>query len=77
MLDQKISEGARSMAANRLATSGRIWSKIFALYNSGTYNNQWMVVDYTKFKKGTLPQNLPDNVLWVLEQIPNYIRGKF
>lgn len=40
------------MVANRLATDGKSWSDIFQQYNSGTYNNQWMVVDYNKFKKG-------------------------
>ena len=34
------------MVANRLSRTGASWAQIFEVYNSGTYNNQWMVVDY-------------------------------
>lgn len=64
------------MVANRLARSGRTWSEIFSQFNSGTYNNQWMVIDYNKFKKGTKPEDLPDELLWIVEQIPGFIRCK-
>lgn len=63
-------EYVRNIAANRLATSGQEWADIFSRYNSGTYNNQWMVVDYKKFTPG---QPLQDDLLWVLEQLPGYI----
>ncbi|KAG0412815.1 hypothetical protein HPB47_010049 [Ixodes persulcatus] len=63
-------EYVRNIAANRLATSGEEWADIFSRYNSGTYNNQWMVVDYKKFTPG---QPLQDDLLWVLEQLPGYI----
>ncbi|KAM7289757.1 putative phospholipase B-like 2 [Ixodes scapularis] len=63
-------EYVRNIAANRLATSGEEWTDIFSRYNSGTYNNQWMVVDYKKFTPG---KPLQDDLLWVLEQLPGYI----
>ena len=44
----QILEGVRSTVANRLAYSGNRWSRIFARYNSGTYNT----VSYTHL---TLP----------------------
>ena len=67
----QILEGFRSMVANRLARNGKMWSKIFARRNSGTYNNQWMVIDYTKFKPGkVLPKK---GLLWILEQLPGHI----
>jgi len=59
----------RTIVANRMATSGSEWTQIFAKYNSGTYNNQWMVVDYNLFTPG---EELPSNTLWILEQIPGY-----
>lgn len=44
----------RVTVATRLATTGNQWMKYFAEYNSGTYNNQWMVVDYKLYTPGTI-----------------------
>ena len=68
----QILEGIRSIVANRLAQSGSKWTKIFSRYNSGTYNNQWMVVDYKKFKPSKSLRK-SKGLLWVLEQIPGHI----
>jgi len=58
----------RSYIANQLARTASEWVELFARYNSGTYNNQWTVVDYKLFKPG---QPLPHtDLIWVLEQIP-------
>ena len=35
-----VLEGIRATVANRLARTGEEWTKIFAMWNSGTYNNQ-------------------------------------
>jgi hypothetical protein len=59
----------RVIVANRMANSGSEWTSIFAKYNSGTYNNQWMVVDYKQFTPG---KPIQPNTLWILEQIPGY-----
>ena len=40
----------RAMAATTLATGGEEWVAIFSIANSGTYNNQWMVLDVARFK---------------------------
>jgi hypothetical protein len=60
----------RVRLANLFAHNGEEWAKIFAEHNSGTYNNQYMVIDYNKFKPG---QPLQDNLLWVVEQIPGLV----
>jgi len=60
----------RVVAANRLATSAQSWTELFARQNSGTYNNQWIVVDYNLFTPG---KPLPDSLLWIAEQIPGYV----
>jgi hypothetical protein len=65
-------EWVRSIVANRLATNGAEWAKLFASMNSGTYNNQWMVVDYNKFAPG---QPLADGLLTVVEQIPTLVES--
>jgi len=59
----------RSMVANRLASTGPEWMDIFQKHNSGTYNNMWMVVDYSKF---TPYKPLVEGTLTVGEQLPRY-----
>ncbi|XP_046686333.1 putative phospholipase B-like 2 [Homalodisca vitripennis] len=68
----QVLEVIRVTVANRLAGGGRSWTKIFSQYNSGTYNNQWMVVDMNKFSPGSVKPEL----LWILEQMPGYIRAE-
>ena len=62
----QVFEPARVMAANRLARDGREWTEMASQFNSGTYNNQWMVVDMSKVSRG----RLDDGALWVMEQLP-------
>ncbi|XP_060577603.1 putative phospholipase B-like 2 [Ruditapes philippinarum] len=66
-----VLEGIRTMVANRMATTGNNWAETFSLYNSGTYNNQWMVIDYRKFTPGFAPYQ---GFLTVLEQIPGTVK---
>ena len=49
--DNMIFEFARNVIANRLADSGEEWTDLFGQYNSGTYNNQFMIVDYKTVQK--------------------------
>ena len=57
----QVFEPARVMAANRLARDGREWTEMASQFNSGTYNNQWMVIDMSKVSGG----RLDDGALWV------------
>eukprot|EP00092_Neocalanus_flemingeri_P009860 GFUD01010629.1.p1 GENE.GFUD01010629.1~~GFUD01010629.1.p1 ORF type:complete len:562 (-),score=106.79 GFUD01010629.1:392-2077(-) len=66
-----VLEGIRATVASRLATDGMTWTNIFSKWNSGTYNNQWMVVDNKLFTPGQT--TLSKGLFWVLEQIPNFI----
>lgn len=58
------------MVASRLAKDGAEWMKYYERYNSGTYNNQWMVLDYKKFRPNE--PHLKPGTLWVGEQMPGY-----
>ncbi|XP_029778050.1 putative phospholipase B-like 2 [Suricata suricatta] len=66
-----VLEWVRNIVANRLALDGDSWTDIFQKFNSGTYNNQWMIVDYKAFVPGgPSPRR---RVLTVLEQIPGMV----
>jgi len=60
----------RNLVANRLARNGKEWTDIFKQYNSGTYNDQWAIVDYKLYKPG---QKLQPGTLYIMEQIPGYV----
>ncbi len=66
-----VSEWLRVMAANVLASSGAEWAKLYVLENSGTYSNQWMVVDMKLVTGDALRRAaLPAGTFWLLEQMP-------
>eukprot|EP00164_Ancoracysta_twista_P001659 GFYU01002178.1.p1 GENE.GFYU01002178.1~~GFYU01002178.1.p1 ORF type:complete len:544 (+),score=219.20 GFYU01002178.1:76-1707(+) len=52
------------------ASTGLEWSQLVATENSGTYNNQYMVVDHKLFTPG---KALPPGLLYVVEQIPGEV----
>nr|CAD2167430.1 unnamed protein product [Meloidogyne enterolobii] len=61
----------RAVVANLLSRTPREWCQIFKRYNSGTYNNQWGILDYKRF---TPEKPLPDSGLfYVLEQMPGHV----
>ncbi|XP_013868362.1 phospholipase B-like 1 [Austrofundulus limnaeus] len=61
----------RVRLAHSLAQTGEEWAKIFSMYNSGTYNNQYMVLDRSKIKLG---HSIDDGALTVVEQIPGLVQ---
>ena len=63
----------RSTASNVLATSGAQWPDLFARYHSGTYTNQWMVLDLSLFNPGSAP---PTGFFSVLEEVPGLVVSK-
>lgn len=70
----QVLEYIRVMIANRLAKNGKEWVELFRRYNSGTYNNQWYIVDYNKFvpKSEETKGEVRPGTLWVVEQLPGY-----
>uniref|UniRef100_A0A914EAF6 Phospholipase B-like n=1 Tax=Acrobeloides nanus TaxID=290746 RepID=A0A914EAF6_9BILA len=64
----------RAIVANQLAKTGKEWCQIFEKFNSGTYNNQWTILDYKLFTPGKEIPN--EGLLYVLEQMPGYINYK-
>lgn len=69
----ELLEWIRTIVANRIGENGKNWTHYFSMHNSGTYNNQWMVVDYKLFKP---TKHIRPNTLWVLEQLPGLVVGR-
>ena len=67
---QTLLTWVRTIIANRLASSAEEWTEIFKRENSGTYNNQFMILDTNKidFKN----KKLEDKSLMIIEQLPGY-----
>jgi hypothetical protein len=63
----EIPDYMRIMLSNRLAHTAAEWVDLMKESATGTYNSQWMVVDYNKFKPG---EKLRNETFWVLEQAP-------
>jgi hypothetical protein len=56
---------------NAMAKNGKEWVDLIARYNSGTYANQWMVLDMKLFQKGVGVLSSTD-FLWITELAPGY-----
>jgi len=62
----------RVRTANAMAHTGKEWYEAFRTHASGTYVNQYMVVDFNLFKPKTA---LNVGTLWVVEEIPGLVVG--
>lgn len=60
----------RSRVSNQLAVSGSDWTRVFSMHHSGTYTNQWMIIDMNKFDSFKQPK---PGFFTVLEEIPGYV----
>jgi hypothetical protein len=63
----------RVMASTRMARSAPEWASLVAYLNSGTYNNQWMILDLNLFTPG---QSLKPNTMWIAEQMPGIVASQ-
>jgi hypothetical protein len=70
VVPQSLFAWHRVRLANLLAHSAPEWAAVFSQYNSGTYNNQYPVINVGAFQAG---KALPDDLLWVVEQIPGTV----
>ena len=57
----------RAVHAMWTAHNGSEWTQTFIKHNSGTYNNQYLVLDSNKFERFKKPTT---DLLWVIEQYP-------
>ncbi|KAH0796052.1 Laminin A family protein [Histomonas meleagridis] len=69
---QSVLTWLRSYYATFVTDNGEDWTKEFIKENSGTYNNQYIVLDTKLFVKNSTKHERPKNLLWVLEQLPGF-----
>jgi hypothetical protein len=60
----------RVLLANTLANNGQEWTELFKINHSGTYNNQYMIVDTKRFTPGVGAKR---GFLWIVEEMPGLI----
>jgi hypothetical protein len=73
IVPQCVSEFVRVMVANFLAHGGLEWTTLFGTHHSGTYCNQYMVVDFKRYAPGNQGSGLSDDLLWVVEEMPGNV----
>lgn len=61
---------ARAIAANAIAISSPSWASAFSFHASGTYTNQWQILDLNLFVPGFAP---PPNTFVIAEEIPGKV----
>ena len=69
-MPQSLFAWERVRLANLLAHTSPEWAAVFSEHNSGTYNNQYPVINVGSFVPG---KALPDDLLWIVEQVPGLI----
>jgi hypothetical protein len=62
----------RAVHATWTTDSGQEWTETFIRYNSGTYNNEYLIVDSKRLKRFEKPTA---DLLWIIEQYPGVYRS--
>ncbi|KAL4420666.1 hypothetical protein ABPG75_010322 [Micractinium tetrahymenae] len=70
LVPESVLSWQRARIASFLSNDGKCWTDVMAQHNSGTGNNQWMVVDLKLFQPG---HELQRGLLWVVEQMPGLV----
>ena len=73
VIPQSVPTFVRVMMASRMASSGSEFNDIYRQHNSGTYNNQWMIVDNKQFTPG---EPARAGTLWIVSQIPGLVMAR-
>lgn len=71
VVPQSLFTWMRAYYSTWVAKNGSDWAKTFIRHNSGTYNNQYVIVDSNKFVRFEKPTT---DLLWIVEQFPGLYR---
>lgn len=63
----------RAILSTSIAINSKDWTDLFSISASGTYTNQWQILNMGLFIPGEIP---PPNTFWLLEEIPGLIEAK-
>ncbi|GIQ82222.1 phospholipase B-like protein, partial [Kipferlia bialata] len=72
MTPKSVPTWMRTQVANWIATSPMDWTSEFGKENSGTYNNQWLVLQSNMFAPGSPP---PAGFVYKMEMAPGFYRA--
>jgi hypothetical protein len=70
VVPQSVLSWTRAVVSNQIAGSGSDWGRLFSRYQSGTYTNQWMAIDFNLFIPG---QPLKHGLFTVFEEVPGLV----
>jgi len=70
---ETVPKWIRINIANKLADNNLEWIDLFFKHNSGTHNNQWLIVDYKKFENYIQNQEKFDSENTFITEIQNKI----
>ena len=71
---ERLNYWIRANTAMFVAENGSHWVDLFIADNSGTYNNDYYVIDINKFTPGEKPTK---DLVWLVEQVPSETVYKF
>jgi hypothetical protein len=62
----------RITIANLAYDTQQTWTDMFFKYRSGTYNNQWLIVNFDEYNQGKANLSNLTNVIWIVEEFYGY-----
>ena len=72
VLPESLFTSERVMVSNMISNSSKEWAENFIKYNSGTYNNQFMILD--KNKVNLINKTIDYDAFYIVEQIPGFTK---
>ena len=72
IIPESLFTGERVMISNRISDSSKEWAENFIKYNSGTYNNQFMILD--KNKVNLINKTIDYDAFYIVETLPGFTK---